>query len=44
MWKIIKIAEPELPSEITQIIDTFDFQWKEDYGFYNTKAKESKNK
>ena len=44
LWKIMKIANPKFPAEITQIIDNYKFSWMEDFNFYNTKMKEEKFK
>jgi hypothetical protein len=40
----MKIANPKFPPDITQIIDSYQFDWNEDYGFYANKNKLEKNK
>jgi subtilase family serine protease len=40
----MKIANPKFPPDIIQIIDSYQFDWNEDYGFYASKNKLGKNK
>lgn len=40
----MKIANPKFPPDIIQIIDSYQFDWNEDYTFYASKSKFGKNK
>ncbi|CAI2363504.1 unnamed protein product [Moneuplotes crassus] len=43
LWKIHKITNANLPEEILELIDLYEFTWKEDLNFYHTKEKDAKN-